>query len=240
MIAPNKSSIYFDKMPSYVKLFNTNRFADNFVEYMTNNTDIKIVFPKEELLKYKNKYQLYYRGDTHWNNIGAYIGYSQLMKKLSFNVTNIEDINLIKVVDVPQLQKDIGFFYDIVKALHLRKLKLFNNDIEYLLDGYTNFFLLERWNNTFYNIEKSQSNNNSIFFIRDSFTQAMIDYIIKNFYKSYFVSIYNFNNSQIVLANPNIVVLEIVEKNFLNVVLNIIKTYEIEKINDDNLFIIRQ
>ena len=51
--------------------------TDQIVEYLKTNTDIRVVYPYEELMRFKEKYPdepLYYHLDTHWNELGAYIG----------------------------------------------------------------------------------------------------------------------------------------------------------------------
>ena len=51
--------------------------VDRLVDYLKENTDIRIVYPKQELLKVKEENPdilLYRKLDTHWNNVGGYIG----------------------------------------------------------------------------------------------------------------------------------------------------------------------
>ena len=58
MIAPNKETIYGEEhLPSYYKKAEETR-TDQLIAYLKKNTDIRIVYPKEEMLKYKDEYSV--------------------------------------------------------------------------------------------------------------------------------------------------------------------------------------
>lgn len=134
MVCPDKPFIYFKYMPDYIKRKSIKSGTDIFVEYIKNNSDIKVVYPKEELLKYKDKYQLYYKYDTHWNNLGAYIGYSELMKSLNIYVENIDNVN-IKSLSANERFNFGGIYHynDMANMLSLSKIKYYNDDKTYII-----------------------------------------------------------------------------------------------------------
>ena len=76
IICPNKASIYGERyLPDYyVKGEGPNR-ADLLVDYVRNNTDIKCIYVKEELLRYSENEFVYFKHDTHWTELGAYLAY---------------------------------------------------------------------------------------------------------------------------------------------------------------------
>lgn len=72
-IVPNKERIYSEYMPErYGDPAEVYR-AKQIVEYLKANTDLRVVYPYEELMRAKEiiDYNLYYKTDTHWNKIGA-------------------------------------------------------------------------------------------------------------------------------------------------------------------------
>ena len=235
MVCPNKRFIYSEYMPDYIKRKSTKNDTDIFVEYMKNNTDIKVVYPKEELLKYKDKYQLYYKYDYHWNNLGAYIGYSELMKSLNIYVDNIDNVNIKSLNGNERSNFDIYNYNDIAYSLSLSGLKYYNDDKTYIISNYitknyeTNYYISET--NFSYN-SKSYKNENNIMIIRDSYAMNMYDYIAMEFKQSEFIHIFNFKNENITEYKPDIVVFETVESG-LEHVLNIMPNYKIEEINED-------
>ena len=237
MICPDKQSVYSEYMPDYIKRKSAKNDTDIFVEYIKNNTDIKVVYPKEELLKYKDKYQLYYKYDTHWNNLGAYIGYSELMKSLNIHVDNIYNVNIKSLEGYERFNFNIHFYNDMANMMSLSKIKYYNDDKTYIISNYiinnyeTNYFI--SWNNFSYN-SKSYKSDNNIMIIRDSYTQGMYDYIATGFRQSEFIHIDSFKNENITEYKPDIVVFESAEKYLIKGrMLNVMPNYRIEEINEE-------
>lgn len=79
MIAPDKDSVYREKLPKWYAQSNI-QFSD-VIQKELPNIYIDIL---SSILKNKTEeYPLYYKTDTHWNNYGAWIGFSELMKSLN-------------------------------------------------------------------------------------------------------------------------------------------------------------
>ncbi|WP_437124310.1 alginate O-acetyltransferase AlgX-related protein, partial [Brachyspira aalborgi] len=236
MVCPDKQFIYSEYMPDYIKIKPDNKGTDFVIEYIKNNTDIKVVYPKEELLKYKDKYQLYYKYDTHWNNLGAYIGYSELMKSLNIHVDNIDNVNIKSLNGNERFNFDIHHYNDMAYLLSLNSLKYYNDDKTYIISNYiiknyeTNYYISSE--NFSFN-SKSYKSKDNIMIIRDSYAMNMYDYIATGFKQSEFIHIDTFKNKNITEYNPDIVVFESVER-FLKVrMLYVIPNYKIEEINED-------
>lgn len=49
------------------------------VDYLREKTDIPIIYPKERSNLLDSGYELYYKTDSHWNQIGGYIGARSLL-----------------------------------------------------------------------------------------------------------------------------------------------------------------
>ena len=56
--------------------------------YVKENSDINIIYPINELKAAKKYWQIYYKYDTHWNNMGAFVGVQSLYKALDIPMTN--------------------------------------------------------------------------------------------------------------------------------------------------------
>lgn len=82
-IAPNKHEVYKEKY-NYVLIPPAERRsrAQEIVDHIRNHTDVKVIFPLEELIKAKSGGFTYYKQDTHWTTYGASIGYSALMNEI--------------------------------------------------------------------------------------------------------------------------------------------------------------
>lgn len=236
MVCPDKQFIYSEYMPDYIKRKSIKSGTDIFVEYIKNNTDIKVVYPKEELLKYKDKYQLYYKYDTHWNNLGAYIGYSELMESLNIYVENIDNVNIKSLSANERFNFDTHFNNDMANMLSLIKIKYYNDDKAYIISNYitknyeTNHFI--SWNNFSCN-SKSYKSKDNIIIIRDSYTTSMVGYIATGFKQSEFINIGSFKNENITEYKPDIVVFESIERYLKERMLYVMPNYKIEEINEE-------
>jgi hypothetical protein len=77
MLGPNKHSVYPEFLPDSLRYdcqTNTDRIAAFF-----SDTGL-FIDTRDKILEAKTEYQvpLYYKTDTHWNNLGAYVGYRAL------------------------------------------------------------------------------------------------------------------------------------------------------------------
>ena len=234
MVCPEKQSIYSEYMPDYIKRKSVKNDTDIFVEYIKNNSDIKVVYPKEELLKYKDKYQLYYKYDSHWNSLGAYIGYFELMKSFNIYVDNIDNLNIKGFIGNKSEELGIYQYNDLAYALSLNKLKYYNDDKTYIISNYitknydTNYFIPYK---KYFFYSKLDKNKNKILILGDSFYFNMQDYIATEFKQSEYID--NRYVSPIVEYGVNIIVFETVERVLKDRVLNIIPNYKIEEINEE-------
>lgn len=91
-IPPNKTQVYPEKMPSYTIIDNYTR-VQRLVDYVQANSDVKIIYPIEELTAAKEDMQVYLKTDTHWNEAGAYIGTQALYSLMGMPTTDINDVN---------------------------------------------------------------------------------------------------------------------------------------------------
>ena len=207
MICPDKSFIYTEYMPSYIKRRIEDSPTDILVEYLKNNTDIKIIYPKNELLKYKEKYELYSKYDHHWNYIGGYIGYTKILEALSINYHSIDssDIEFINV-------RSYSWYNSLAGILGLKNIDYYND--------FTDLAVKYEYNKIYTNI----------FVKGDSFFSA-IDYYINNDFSN--VVFTEYGSTELFNDNVDIFIFEIVEWRVANSFLNILPNYREIIINED-------
>lgn len=81
LVGPNKSSVYSEFLPGWAVRAEKNKI-DILLE---NNNNKYFIYPRDALLLAKENYMdhsLYYKADTHWNNLGAWIGFDYFIKSL--------------------------------------------------------------------------------------------------------------------------------------------------------------
>lgn len=79
---PNKEIIYEEYMPDTIARVNSVSRGEQFASYMKSNTDVAYVYPKAAFLEQKEQYPLFYKTDTHWNHIGAFVGIQEIFNTL--------------------------------------------------------------------------------------------------------------------------------------------------------------
>lgn len=85
VLIPDKNKIYSQYFPKYVhkRYPDEQSIGNQFVNYIKQNSDIKVIYPYQELINAaKNKDLLYYKTDTHWNKLGAYVAFTKIYKEL--------------------------------------------------------------------------------------------------------------------------------------------------------------
>ena len=94
VIAPDKNKVYGEYYPEYYHKVNEIGRGEQLYRYLQKNSDLKVIYPLDKLLATKDIYELYYKNDTHWNSMGAFIGYEQLIKMLKADYPDLKAFQL--------------------------------------------------------------------------------------------------------------------------------------------------
>ena len=97
-IFPNKEQVYPEYYPS-VEIESEYKRVERLVDYIKKNTDVKIVYPLQELVDAKPYWEVYYKHDTHWNHAGGFIGLQAIYKELGLPTTSLMSL---PVYDSPE------------------------------------------------------------------------------------------------------------------------------------------
>jgi alginate O-acetyltransferase complex protein AlgJ len=83
MVAPNKNSIYPEKLPDYLASKGQLTRMDQLVAYLKiSGSPVEILDLRSALIAAKVQGTLYYPQDTHWNGIGRYVAYLEMCNRL--------------------------------------------------------------------------------------------------------------------------------------------------------------
>lgn len=204
-IGPNKNAIYPEQMPDYYDEKPLSR-TDLLVQYLHDTTDVKVIYPKENLVSVKNENSelyLYYHLDTHWNFAGGYIGAKALLNELGVCLPPLSTLEV----------EYSGFSgVDLVNMMHLNKY--IRKDTDWLIKGYGEDNI-SHFSGEFINVWRYSSNvedNRKIMICRDSFTSSMKDYIAASFQESIMPLHGYFKQDMIDEEEPDIFVYEVVER----------------------------
>lgn len=202
-IVPNKERMYKEYMPKRIKVVDSECNTEQVVNYLSNNTDLDVIFAYNDLLKYKNENPdkpIYYHLDTHWNNLGAYIGAKSLSEKIG--------------VSLPELQfvKTNNSTYDLANYSGLRLVKE-GEDTDYEPIDYVDDFEIEKddINGSFIYHNKNKSDIR-LMICRDSFTIAMRRYLGNAYNEVNMPHRNEFKQDMIDEFNPDVFVYEVAER----------------------------
>lgn len=84
VMAPNKSTIYSDYLAKPLNEAHAAASIEQLNTYLSAHSQVPFLSLREALLDARTKSpdRLYYPSDTHWNTMGAYVGYRELMLRL--------------------------------------------------------------------------------------------------------------------------------------------------------------
>lgn len=204
-IPPNKATVYPEYLPGYCITYSDHSPAEQLVSYLKEHTDIKVVFPAEELKSAKTKYKdmvLYHELDTHWNIAGAYIGADCLANALGKDLPDIEKASC----------KEYKFSDSDLTNMIGMPIK--DGDTDYDISGYgeenTNLINWDYHTSIIYQTEGKKGN---LFVLRDSFASALSQHLSTLYHNSYFINRTKYDQKQIFDYKSDVVVLEYTERN---------------------------
>lgn len=207
-IAPNKERVYYEHLPDrYEKPAEMYR-ALQVVEYLRENTDLRVVYPYEELMETKKilEENIYYKTDSHWNEIGGYVGARALLGELGIEMPEITE----KQMKISGKKNRQG---DLAKVLGLSKI-LQPFDVEYQVEGYdTHDVRTIQWDlkdKLCYRADGADPRK--IYVFRDSFATAIADYVGSQFQESCLKYKLAYTYEDFKKEDPDIFVVETVER----------------------------
>lgn len=202
LVCPNKESIYGDFMPDSVVKINTKNRTDRLIEYLRENTGTDIIYPKENLERLSTEYQLYYKYDTHWNCLGSYVAFQDLLTSLYGQAESLMNKQLVEL----KYTEHESAMDDLARMLHMRWF--FHSELDIVPEEIKDF---NDWR------EISYKNENALFdekilLIGDSFRVALKPYLSQYFEESLIISRDQIEQGINVEFEPDVVVLEYVER----------------------------
>lgn len=220
-VAPNKSTIYPEFLPSSIKKYNDKSRLDQLINYLADNSEVQIIDLRPSLIENKSENLIYKKNDTHWNGMGAFIGYKEIARRLQ------EDsiISAPLVTENYELVSEIGggdlanmlSMNDILLEEHFSlrpKLQTLVHKAEVDSMLYPNPGQLVVTDNP------ALRNSPKLLMFRDSFATDMIPFLSEHFSKSVYVWDHHFSTDVIEQEKPDIVIFEVVERSLQSLMLD--------------------
>lgn len=206
-IVPNKSTIYPEFMPDNIGIMDNAFITDELVDFLNENTAIDVVYCKDALLRAKDQFgedvNLYYKLDTHWNELGAYVGMQPLFEMIDTNIVSVESISY---------EKDPYSSCDLAALLGVTS-KYKSKDNGFIITNYIDDFdIITEETDGLLEYSNSGKDPRKIMFLRDSFTLQMRRILADSFDYCYLQHHNTFDEAQIEEVKPDIFVYELCER----------------------------
>ena len=80
---PNKHTVYSEYLPPTLHKLGKESRLDQVARYLQAYPEIQFIDLRPALFREKARRRLYHRTDTHWNDYGAFVGYQEIMERVS-------------------------------------------------------------------------------------------------------------------------------------------------------------
>jgi alginate O-acetyltransferase complex protein AlgJ len=219
VITPNKDTIYPEFFPEYIHLPKTDSRLDQLIKYLKANSNVEILDLRGRLWDSKKINRIYSKTDTHWNQLGAFFGYQEIITHITPWFSKIKPARL-NDFEIHLITRQDG---DLARMLALAnyykeddwELKPRFNRLAHKVDAG-----LIRPNvpadKQPFATEVEDSNLPRAVMFHDSFTNALKPFLSENFNRILYLRQYDFEPDIIEKESPNIVIEQMVERNLIS------------------------
>lgn len=212
MVTPNKNRVYPEKMPrgyDPVPHVGHNRL-ELYKRYFIEQVGIPIIDPTDSLVQAKQRRDVYYTSDTHWNLFGGFKGYQVIMDALQRDFPYLYKIPEEAFIfqQVESDQGDLAMLFgmeDVYKRVDYH-MTFSNPDLKLELPHSSDIRIDYRDNKT---IEGSKL---KLLMYRDSYANYLIPFLNQHFKDATYIWSYEFTPSLIEELKPDVVIFETLQR----------------------------
>jgi alginate O-acetyltransferase complex protein AlgJ len=224
VIVPNKMHVYPEHLPyQVIKVSDISRYDQ--VAQLNNDSTINVIDLRKNLLPHKNDgYDIYQHTDDHWNELGAYYGYQEIMNRLSNDFPELKPIPLDDFqIEIIERAGNMAQLLNVDKEypehfVALRE-KFQTGAHEGTKRGYTAPPEVEQAECE--NVTENENKNLKVLIIRDSFTLFMLKFLQEHFKSMVVIHdawMYRMREDLILKEKPDIILNVVLETNLFNII----------------------
>ena len=211
LIPPNKENIYSEYMPKQYRHEPVSS-TDILIEYLKSGGAC-VCSPKSEMLDCYRDYQLYYFCDSHWNQLGAYLGVKTVLDEWGIGALPLSE----REISADALKENYHDSASDDLARMTGLLKFFDHEMEYLIEG----TVQPDWDvysdeqgrgslSTYINTEAKT--DKTLMLVGDSFRTAMIPALREMFREVYVIHRSSYQPGMLETVRPDCLIAEYVER----------------------------
>lgn len=219
VVAPDKETIYPENYPIANAESKSMNYIDQLKDYLAKNSKVDFVDLRGPLKAAKPYANIYYAHDSHWTKIGAFIAYSQIMSHIKKDFPSIKQLTLddFKLQNAYRVRLDIAngiglgdsITDNTVNLVYKKALPLRVRPISLDLPGQSD---TEKRNSKI--VETKGRRDLRVIMFADSFGLWLQPFLFRTFSRVTVQWCSLFPPQLIDFDKPDIVIQEIVERNF--------------------------
>ncbi len=201
--APAKEGVYAQYMPSYIPVVGQTTRVQQLCQSVAANSNVPIIFAQQSLIDAAQQAQVYYKYDTHWNEVGAWVATQEIFAAIGFEYAEeLPQVSINEAMPYPQDLANISASWEVAGDDHYYTVNPPTAELLHESEG---------GNITVY----EGSGEHSLLFVRDSFGQSMAPILAQAFGES--VAIHGNNLTAENLAGfaaepPSYIIIEVAER----------------------------
>jgi hypothetical protein len=205
IVAPDKQSVYPEQLPTWLTKVRPDTKLDQFLAYMRAHSTVDVLNLRPALRDARRIAPTYFKTDTHWNLFGGFVACQEIVKDLSKLQPELQPPSLESF----ELENKLTSGGDLANLLGLDNSEI-TEDNTILMVQKTNLPPLEISTNT----TKNPKARESVIIFHDSFGNAIKPFLGSSFGKVVYMGQQELDAGLIEREKPNIVISEIVEREF--------------------------
>ncbi|MCC7125721.1 MAG: hypothetical protein IT178_12795 [Acidobacteria bacterium] len=109
VIAPDKHTVYPEHLPGGIERVSQTPRAQQVARYLATHSTVNVVDLTEAVTAAKSLGRVYHRTDTHWNELGAFAGYREVIRALPPSLgLRPHDLSDFAITTVPRPGMDLA------------------------------------------------------------------------------------------------------------------------------------
>ena len=119
---PNKVDVYTEYLPARIGQYKKTGQYDQLVRKLKKNGQFELfVDVKASLMEAKQSHQVYFKSDTHWNEIGVAAVYAQMAKRLAKWFPKIKPLNVSSTNEGEKYSGDLVHMLNLQQSIYETK-----------------------------------------------------------------------------------------------------------------------
>ena len=212
-IPPLKHSIYPEMLPISMSRGDYNKRIQ-LMDYLKENSNLNIIDVYPKLKEKKDSVEIYYQTDTHWNQLGGFFAYQEMIRKIAEKYPIIGEAKRLEDYTVTQNYEYSGDLLQMINIYDQFKRNVFLMKPNYVKQSSNRVIEIPKYHEAKYSSYTSVrlKEKPRLLMYRDSYNEYIFKHLSEHF--SYYGMAWTreMSLSRIEEVKPDIVVYEMMER----------------------------